>query len=104
MTFKEFMEGCGYELKTTFWDDFTIADGFGIPAVKDTYKRAFEEWKDNYVYLTELVLVLNHKIWQHCESYEELARVYDKLWRDTANYAGLNLEGEELSYYYDVID
>lgn len=28
----------GYETKTTFWEDFSIADVFGVSAVKDTYK------------------------------------------------------------------
>ena len=32
----------GYEPKTTFWDDFTIADKFGVKAVEDTYRRAFD--------------------------------------------------------------
>lgn len=104
MTFKEFMAECGYELKTTFWDDFSIADDFGMPAVKDTYKRAFEEWKDDYIYLTELVLVLNHKIWQHHKSNRELALLYDKLWRTTSEYAVHSLEGDELSYYFKTID
>lgn len=53
---------CGYKPMTTFWQDFSIADAFGIAAVVDTFKRAFKEWKDNYKYLTELVMVLNHKI------------------------------------------
>ena len=43
--FKSQMAELGYEVFTTFWDDFTIADSFGISAIKDTYKRAFEEWK-----------------------------------------------------------
>ncbi len=33
----------GYEQKTTFWMDFSIADKFGIAAIKDTYKRAFRD-------------------------------------------------------------
>ncbi len=33
----------GYELKTTFWRDFTIADMFGVEAVEDTFYRAFNE-------------------------------------------------------------
>ena len=65
MTFREFMRENGYELQTTFWEDFSIADRFGLSAIKDTFKRAFEGWKDNYKYLTELILVLNHKIWQY---------------------------------------
>lgn len=67
MTFREFMRENGYELQTTFWEDFSIADRFGLSAIKDTFKRAFEGWKDNYKYLTELILVLNHKIWQYYE-------------------------------------
>ena len=60
MTFREFMRENGYELQTTFWEDFSIADRFGLSAIQDTFKRAFEEWKNNYKYLTELILVLNH--------------------------------------------
>ena len=49
----------GYEPITTFWDDFSIADAFGKNAVEDTYDRAFREWKSNYKYLTELVMIIN---------------------------------------------
>ena len=54
-----------YFLYFTFWMDFSIADRFGVKAVKDTYHRAFKAWKHDYRYLTDLVIVLNHKIWQH---------------------------------------
>ena len=27
----------GYETKTTFWEDFTIADAFGVDAINDTF-------------------------------------------------------------------
>lgn len=81
MTFKEFMQENGYDLITTFWEDFSIADKYGIAGVKDTYKRAFSEWKDDYKFFTELTLVLNHKIWQHYKSNRELAALYDRLWR-----------------------
>lgn len=43
MTFQEFMQENGYDLITTFWEDFSIADKYGIAGVKDTYKRAFSE-------------------------------------------------------------
>ena len=82
MTFKEFMKEVGYNLLTTFWEDFSIADKYGIVGVKDTYRRAFNEWKDDYKFFTELTLVLNHKIWQHYESNRELAALYDRLWRE----------------------
>lgn len=101
-----------YECQTTFWQDFTIAEKFGgIPAIKDTYKRAFGEWKHDYKYLTELVMVLNHKIWQWYTGdttdngkSTEIARVYNDLWQKTAQYAEKNLKGDELSYYYRITD
>lgn len=93
-----------YNYKTTFFNDFTIADAFGIEAVKDTYKRAFAEWKDNVEYITELTIVLNHKIWQHCETNEPLARVYDKLWRELDTWCCNNLKGKDLEYFYQTTD
>ena len=104
MTFRELMAENGYELQTTFWNDFSIADRFGIEAINDTYKRAFSEWKDDYKFFTELTLVLNHKIWQHYDSNRELAALYDRLWREADEYAMNNFKGEELDYYYRITD
>lgn len=94
----------GYESKTTFWEDFTIADAFGKDAIQDTYNRAFKEWKSNYEYLTDLVIVLNHKIWQWYGKNEEFAKLYDKLWRETDEYACENLNADELSYFFEITD
>lgn len=98
------LEENGYVAKTTFWDDFSIADKFGLWAVQDTFNRAFREWKDNYVYLTELVLVLNHKIWFWYKRNEELARLYDTIHKQADCYACNNLKGEERSYFYRTTD
>lgn len=95
---------CGYEPFTTFWEDFSIADAFGAEAVQDTFDRAFNEWKSQYKYLTEMTMVLNHKIWLWHEKNDELARLYDKLWRQADEYACNNLQGEEIAYYYKVTD
>ena len=95
----------GYECKTTFWMDISIADRFGINAIKDTYRRAFKAWKNNVEYLTELVMVLNHKIWQHWqEGREGYAEVYDELWQKCAEFAETNLTGDDLAYYFNVTD
>jgi len=98
-------EMTGYEPKTTFWMDFCIADKFGINAIKDTYKRAFNEWKGDYIYLTELVMVLNWKIWEYYEkSNNQLVLLYDELWRKADEYALNSLKDDELSYYYQTTD
>lgn len=94
----------GYELTTTFWDDFTIADKFGIAAIKDTFARAFTEWRENGVYLTELVVVLNHKIWQWYEKDKVIADVYNNLWMEADAYACDHLKGEDLKFFYRVTD
>ena len=99
-----FNEMTGYEFKTTFWSDFSIADRFGKSAVQDTFDRAFEEWKSDYVYLTELVIVLNWKIWEHDHTNEPLVKLYDSLWRKADAYACDNLKGEELSYFFRTTD
>ena len=96
----------GYEMTTTFWQDFSIADCFGVASVRDTFNRAFKEWKSNYVYLTELVITLNLKIWQHYEKNGscELSRLYNELWEKADNYACENLKGEELNFFYRITD
>ena len=93
-----------YEFKTTFWQDFTIADKFGTDAIKDTFKRAFKEWKTDYIYLTELVLVLNWKCWEHYQFNKSLSNLYGRLYEDANDYAIQNLKGKELDYYLEKVD
>ena len=97
-------EEIGYEPITTFWTDFSIADVYGLDGIQDTYDRAFAEWKGNYKYLTELVMVLNHKIfeWHGLDNGRE--ELYDTLWYKTDTYALENLTGDELDYYLEVTD
>ena len=94
----------GYEMQTTFWSDFSIADRFGTAAIKDTFNRAFNEWKSNYIYLTELVIVLNYKIWEWYEKDDQKAQLYNELWGEADLYATENLEGDELSHFYRITD
>lgn len=92
----------GYHPITTFYEDFSIADKFGIGAIKDTYNRAFKEWKTDYKYLTELVMALNWKLWEH-ES-DAFCKVYYDLYLEASNYAMKNLKGEALDYYFRTTD
>lgn len=41
-------EETGYKPFTTFWQDFSIADTYGLQAIQNTFNRAFDAWKDNY--------------------------------------------------------
>ena len=94
------------EFTTTFREDFSIADRFSVSAIRDTYKRAFTEWKNDYRYLTDLVMGLNHKIWEWygVAKGHPYVRVYDELWKQADDYAVSNLKGEELNYYFRITD
>ena len=99
------MNRYGYETFTTFWEDFSIADRFGAKAIKDTYKRAFNEWKSNYKYLTELILVLNWKCWDfYYEGNRTYSMLYEELYYEANDYARENLKGDEFRYYFEVTD
>lgn len=97
-------EMTGYKPKTTFYQDFSIADAFGADAIRETYGRAFDQWKTDYIYLTEFVMVLNWKIWEHYETNKELAEVYNELFHQADAYAVEHLEGQELQYFYKTTD
>lgn len=95
----------GKESQTTFFDDFSIADTFGKKAIKDTYKRAFNEWKDNCVYLTELVIVLNLKCWEHYYHLNiSLSELYSELYYKAHHYAQAHLKGDDARYYFEMTD
>lgn len=106
MTAKEyFKEMCGYDLISTLWDDLSVADRFGKAAIKDTYNRIKKGWKHHYKMMTEFVLILNHKIWQHYnKGNQEYAELYNGLWQDADNYCRTNFKGEKLKYFYRVTD
>lgn len=94
----------GYKPITTFYTDFSIADNFGIDAIKDTYTRSFNEWKSNYKYLTELVMALNWKCWEHSETNEEYSILYEELFYKLRDYALDTLKDDELKYFLTTID
>jgi hypothetical protein len=97
-------ENCGYERISTFYSDFTIADYCGgVNAIKDTFNRS-KQWLSNVKMWTELVMVLNHKIWYWYGKNNELAEVYNELWETAANMAVETFKGDDLSYYYSTTD
>lgn len=96
----------GYTEQTTFMNDFAIAEQFGIEAVKDTFKRAFDEWKDDIVYLTELCLVTNALCWHfHSEGNEKLSRLYQDYYYQCRDYAyDDHFNEEDIDYFFDTTD
>lgn len=92
-------------VETTFDMDFAIADRFGVKAVRDTFNRAFKEWKSDARYLTELVMVLNHRCWfWYDKGRNDLCSLYEDLFYKAQDYAYNHLKGDELKFFLDVTD
>lgn len=98
-------DNSGYEPISTFYSDFTIAEFVGgIPAVKDTYNRCVKSWSNDVKYVTELVMVLNHKIWEHYNTNNDLSLVYNNLCQELDTWCMDNLKGKDLQYFISTLD
>ena len=113
----------GYERKYTFYSDFSIAEFCEVwmhdrGAIVDTFNRVLESWGSSIEAMSEVVLVLNHKIWSFYDgvdsSYlkcgevnrDKIARLYDKLWRKATNFVieKFGNDKDAMRYYYEVTD
>ena len=94
----------GYELKTTFWSDFTIADAFGVEAIKDTFSRSFDNWKNDVEYITELTMVMSWKSCYYHGKNEEYMNLYSELYHKADSWCMDNLKDKDLGYYIQTTD
>ena len=89
------------DFESTFRDDFTIADRFGLYGIEDTYKRAFKHWHNDTVFVTELAMVLNWKCWQWYDKWnQKYSELYQKLWEKTHEWCCSNLQWKDKEYYF----
>lgn len=103
--FERMASECGYTRKTTFFSDLSLAEWLGADSVRDTYNNVVKSWFNDKVYFTEFVMSLNWKIWeQNARGNEELARVYDELWKKADTLVMEKWTGEDLSYYLQTTD
>lgn len=98
-----------YEYFTTFWQDFDVAENYGEKAIKDTAKRAFDEWKDDVKYLTELVMIINHKCWDfYYKGANRMSELYDDMYYEYYDKALDYLEEkgneDDISYFIRTLD
>ena len=98
-----------YATFTTFWSDFSIAERFGYEAIDDTAARAYKEWKNDVKYLTELVMILNHKCWMYYHDGAEAlsdhySDLYYKYYEKALNYLDKKGNKEDISYFIRTLD
>ena len=107
--FSETLKECsGYETISTFYADLSIADVYGIDAVKDTIKRVKDEWFNDYKMFAEFVLALNHKSWEwnarpEVSGSEEIKKLYIDQYYHFDDCCLDNYKGEALDYYLSVV-
>lgn len=104
----------GGEACSTCWQDFCIANRFGIEAVKDTYNRIFNDFKHDIKVLVELALSTNNMSWRFHSAYEKSHKTLDGQMRDLyiSLYEKVNdyvydsgeVSDEEIGYYFSVTD
>lgn len=91
-------------IDTTFRSDFTIADVFGIDAIEDTYDRSFNNFKWDIKYMTELSMVLNHKIRDRYKKDKKFAQKYQDLWTKLDDYIFEYFTWDDINFYYHITD
>ncbi len=96
-------EATGYRPQTTFYSDFSIAERFGENAIRYRFEWALA-WEKNVIFMTELVMVLNWKIWEHYKTNEPFARLYSELYEKAYEIAEKNFDEEGLKYFYRTIE
>ena len=91
---------------TLYWQRFSIAEKFGKEEILLVYAEVFKEAENNYKLLTELVMILNHKTWEHSEYIRNssFSSLYSDLYYQTKEYAENTLKEDELQYFIDVLD
>ena len=82
--FETFMAGTGKKRITTLMTEFTIADSFGPDAVKTTFERS-KHYLSDYKIWSEMVIVLNQKIWEYSKTDQTLSSLYEELWSKAQN-------------------
>ena len=96
-----------YRRRTTFYADLSIAEYYGEANVKDTYNRVMNEWLDNIEYITESVLCLNWKCWEHHDRDNHgLAVLYHDLYYKAVDEVMEHYKNDQkaLLYYYEITD
>ena len=83
----QFCEMTGYECKTAYYQELSIAENFGIQTVKACIRRQLRESMNDYKLLTELVMMVNWRYFRWMDSNPQLAEFYARVYEDLDEYA-----------------
>lgn len=91
-----------YRYRTDLWDRFTSAEKHGKFAVEIEYRSAMDRHRNRYKDLTELVLVLDRKMWAKYSDDKAMSSLYAELFNKADEYCFEHLKGEKLKYYMEI--
>jgi hypothetical protein len=97
----------GYAPFTTFYLDLSIAECYGIDAIRDTFNKVKDEWLKNYKYWTEFVLCVNWKSWEWADRNNvEFGQLYADLYYGARKlfYDKYENDEEACRYFFEVTD
>lgn len=96
-------------MRELFWERFDTAEMCGEATIKGVAEANFDVYKDDIEGLTMLVMVINHKSWNHhdmgndklCSLYADL---YYKYYEKAIDYLEENNREEDLRYFIRTLD
>lgn len=95
----------GYEKRTTFFGDLSIAEWYGMKNVEETVDRIRNEWFNNVEYFTEFIMCVNYKAWEHhSRGNNDLSMYYSELYHELVDNIYNSWDRGVLDYFYKLTD
>ena len=96
-------------MRDEFWAAFDEAEEGGADTIQVIANMAYQRWKDSVEELTDLVMVINHKCWEHYRlGNNELSGLYGDLYyfyyEKAINYREKEKRNEDLTYFIRTLD
>lgn len=96
-------------MRDIFWGEFDTAELCGPNTIKGLAEAEFDRYKDDIEALTDLVMVINHKSWNHhdmgnddmCSLYADL---YYKYYEQAIEYLEKECRDKDLTYFIRTLD
>lgn len=103
--FEKQLEEIGYERKYMFYRDLSIADRHDEKSVKEMYNKVVISCISDVKAFTEFVLSLNYKTWEmNARGRSNYVNLYSELFYKANELAYKTFNGEDLNYYYNIIE
>lgn len=90
--------------KFDFWERFTKVENEGLDAVRAKFSEIMDECKGDYIKITELYVICNHKCWEHNKGNLALSSLYHEMQCTVYTTVDETFTEEQINYFYDVTD